>query len=319
MGETMETCCVCGRTLPNRYAVAGRCEEPGCGAAFCAMHWNLGSHRCPEHGGSGECRERKTAVPEPAADPVVQADSGREPEGEKKMDGRKDGELLERAKDELTPQARKSILGSVAAMAAKIGRSAGALVERIRGVRSPEAVIAEMDGQLAANRARREPLARRHEELYGEIAAKRKLYLAAPPARRKLLELELKGLLAEYKGVERELGVLLENERVAATVRSRTMELIARGLRKIKESEIDRLADEIEEASADAEDVSGALDDLDKAGVRREREDDAAAFEAELAGFEDEAETMSPPTLWIDPAAAKPATEQPPKPEEETP
>ena len=214
------------------------------------------------------------------------------------MEGQKDGELLERAKTELPPQARKSILKSVAEMAAKIGRGAGSLVERLRGVRSPEAVVAEMDAQLEANRKRREPLSKRHEQLYAAIAAKRKQYLAAPAARKKLMELELKGMMAEFKGVERELSVLLENERIAATVRGRTMELIAMGLRKVSESDIDRLTDNIEDASAEAEDVSGALDDLEKAGARREREGDTDAFEAELAGFADEPAAADPSGDW---------------------
>lgn len=298
MDGAMETCCVCGRALPNRYAVAGRCEEPGCGAAFCAMHWHLGGRRCPAHGGPKEYGGWKSTATEPvpargAGEPAVEA------KGEETMDAGKDGELLERAKTELTPQARKSILRSVAEMAAKIGRGAGALVERLRGVRSPEAVVSEMDAQLAANRERRRPLAQRHGELYAAIAAKRKQYLAAPAARKKLLELELKGMMAEYKGIEREIAVLLENERVAATVRGRTMELIAMGLRKVRESDIDRLTDNIEEASAEAEDVSSALDDLDKAGARREREGDADAFEAELAGFADEPAPADAAGDWI--------------------
>lgn len=320
MGAAMETCCVCGRALPNRYAVAGRCEEPGCGAAFCAMHWNLGGRRCPEHGGPKEYGRRKTAEEDGTRTTEVFAGevppAATRPEGDSKMDtakdiadgasrdASKDGELLQRAAAELTPQARKSILKGVAELAAKIGRGAGALVEKLRGARSPEAAVAAMDAQLAASRERREPLARRHEELYAAIAAKRKVYLAAPAARKKLLELELKGMMAEYKGLEREMAVLLENERVAATVRGRTLELIAMGLRKIREADIDRLTDEIEEAAAGAEDVSGALDDLEKAGARREREGDHDAFEAELAGFAEEPETAATPEAWSGEVAA---------------
>lgn len=307
MGPAMETCCVCGRALPNRYAVAGRCEEPGCGAAFCAMHWNLGGRRCPEHGGPREYGRRKSTTEGAARTAEVLAGEAsaepKEEKGECKMDTAKDGELLERAAAELTPQARKSILKGVAELAAKLGRGAGALVDRLRGARSPEAAVAAMEAQLAASRERRGPLARRHETLYAEIAAKRKVYLAAPAARKKLLELELKGMLAEYKGIEREMAVLLENERVAATVRGRTLELIAMGLRKIREEDIDRLTDEIEEASAGAEDVSGALDDLEKAGARREREGATEAFEAELAGFEEVAETVPSPEAWSEESA----------------
>lgn len=318
----MDTCCVCGRALPNRYAVAGRCEEPGCDAAFCAMHWHLGGRRCPAHGGPREYGGRKTAAAEPvSARGLDVASTEAETKGTETMEGGKDGELLERAKTELTPQARKSILRSVADMAAKIGRGAGSLVERLRGVRSPEAVIGELDAQLAANRERRVPLSKRHEELYAQIAAKRKQYMAAPAARKRLMELELKGLMAEYKGLEREIAVLLENERVAATVRGRTMELIALGLRKIGEDQIDRLTDDIEEATAEAEDVSGALDDLEKAGARRDREGATEAFEAELAGFADEPEAADSSADWLGDTAMPDAGAEAPvrKAEEEAP
>jgi len=50
----MQTCCICQKTLPNKYAVAGVCETDGCTAAFCALHWDSGNCRCPAHGWRGE-------------------------------------------------------------------------------------------------------------------------------------------------------------------------------------------------------------------------------------------------------------------------
>lgn len=266
MLEGHEVCCICGRELPNRWAVAGRCEADGCSAAFCALHWNNGSRRCPEHG--WKRKERP------------------------KMDEKKDGvdnreaEIRERAKTEMTPQARESVVKKAAAFAVTLGKGAAALVDRIRGVRDPEEALAALDAQLKANRERREPLSARSEKLYGEIAAKKKVYLAAPPARKKILEMELKGLISEYQGLERQLAVYFENERIINTVRGRTLELTAMGLRKISEKEIDRLTDEIEGATDDAEDVSDAMRDLEKAGKRRDT-DDADAFADALAGFDE--------------------------------
>lgn len=210
------------------------------------------------------------------------------------MDERKEpaaedeSEIRERARTELTPQARESVLKQVAAFAVTLGKGASALVDRIRGVKDPNAALTALDEQLAANRARREPLASRYEKLYVEIAAKKKVYLAAPPARRRILELELKGLIAEYQGLERQLAVYFENERMISTVRGRTLELTAMGLRKISEADIDKLTDDIEDAVGDQEGVADAMRDLEKAGKRHDA-GDADAFADALAGFDETA------------------------------
>ena len=280
MAESREVCCICGRELPNRWAVAGRCEADGCGAAFCALHWHMGNRRCPEHGWKGKEIRKMNESKEKTAAPS-------------------ESEIRERAKVEMTPQARESVLKQIATFAVSLGKGAGALVDRIRGVRDPDAAIAELDAQLAANRARREPLSSRYEKLYVEIAAKKKLYLAAPPARKRILELELKGLISEYQGLERQLAVYFENERMINTVRGRTLELTAMGLRKLSEKDIDKLTDDIDDAVGDQEDVSDAVLDLEKAGKRRDA-GDADAFADALAGFD---ETVAEP----EPSAAEAA------------
>ena len=266
MSAGREQCCICGRELPNRWAVAGRCEADGCGAAFCALHWHNGNRLCKTHGWktmeTKKMDERKDAVVEPEA------------------------EIRERSKTEMTPQAKESVVRKVAAFAVTLGKGAASLVDRMRGVRDPDAAISALDAQLAANRERREPLAARSEKLYGEIAAKKKVYLAAPPARKKILELELKSLISEYQSLERQLAVYFENERVISTVRGRTLELTAMGLRKISEKDIDALTDKIDDAAGDAEDVTGALHDLERAGKRRDSEDPDAFADA-LAGFDE--------------------------------
>ena len=169
-----------------------------------------------------------------------------------------------------------------------LGKASVALVNKLRGVRDPEAAIAELDGQLAATRAKREPLSARYEELFSEISERKKLWQTAPPARKKMLEMELRALLAEYKSAEGQLSTLFEHERLIVTVRGRTLELAAQGLALPKVEDVDRLADDIETAVDEAEDLSDAVEDLDKAGVRRERtsvnlEDALAEF-----GFPDE-------------------------------
>ena len=259
-------CAICGRILPNRWAVAGRCEADGCGAAFCALHWHTGNRLCRRHGWKGNGGNKMDKV------------------GETKMPG--EAELRERARTELPEREKQSVMRQVAAFAVTIGKGAVALVDRIRGVKDPDAAISALDAQLAANRARREPLASRYEALYREIAAKKKNFLAAPPPRKKILELELRGLLSEYQGIERQLAVYLENERVINTVRARTLELTAMGLRKISEKDIDKLTDDLTDAAGEADDVSDAMRELEKAG-RRSVADDADAFADALAGFDE--------------------------------
>lgn len=291
-GEAGGKCCICGRELPNRFAVAGRCEVPGCGAAFCAMHWHRGSRRCPAHGGSAA-----SAAP---------ATAGKDKENGR-MGDKEDKELCARA-DASLPAARKaSILKQLGDFAVALGKGAGALARRMAGFKSTDEALSEIDARIAASRAAREPASRRYEELYKAIAAKKKLYLAAPPARKKILEMELKSAIAEYQSLERQIAAYLKNETVLAKVKGRMCELVAMNLKGVTEDDIDRLADKIEDAASAADDIDGAVGDLDKAGFRRERED--GSFEDALSAFGDDAfEDAAEP-------APAPGEEEPQRPE----
>jgi DNA repair exonuclease SbcCD ATPase subunit len=145
-------------------------------------------------------------------------------------------------------------------------------------------MIDSFDAALEANRSRREPLRARYEALFAEIASKKKIWASSPPARRKILELELRALLSEYQGLERQLTAYFENERTLVTVRTRVEEIVALEMRKVSERQIDRLTDKLDDAVEDAEDANGAISDLEKAGARREG--DSASLEEALAGFD---------------------------------
>lgn len=256
-----DVCAVCGQRLPNRYAVAGRCESPGCGAAFCPLHWHRGNRRCPAHGwradrppDGGETESERKMMEETlnASGPAPTAPAAETPPPPAATTG---GTWF------------KTLMDGTKTL----GKASVALVNRLRGVRDPAAALAELDGQLSATRARRKPLSARYEQLYAAIAAKKKLWQTAPPARKKILELTLKTLLAEYRSVERELAVLFEHERLIVTVRGRMLELAAQGLALPKTENVDRLTDDIENAVDETEDLSDAVADLEKAGERRER------------------------------------------------
>ncbi len=220
---------------------------------------------------------------------------------DKKSDAEREREVKERA--EKLPQARKeSILKQIGAFALSIGHGTGALLKKICGYKSPGEVMDGINSQIDAGRAAREPLSRRMEELYTAIVAKKKVYQSAPPARRRVLEMELKAAVAEYQSLERQVAAYLKNETVLVKVKGRMCELVAMNLKAVSEDDIDKLTDKIEEAADSSQDIDGAIGDLDKAGRRAERED--TSLDDALAMFGDEVPETS---------TAESPTAEPPK------
>ena len=276
-GLSPETCCVCGRVLPNRYAVAGRCTAEGCGAAFCTLHWHNGNRRCPDHGWNGGGQ--------PSPDEREKDETGKD--STEMTPNETDGKAMCEQADKVLPAEKKaSILKKIGEFAMNLGTGTGALVKKLAGIKSTDEAMREIDAQVEDVRARREPVAKRYEELYGQIVAKKRVYASAPPARKKILEMELKSLLAEYQSLERQMAAYLKNETILTKVKGRMCELVAMNLKTVSEAQIDKLTDRIEDAADASEDLDGAIGDLDKAGVRRERED--GSFEDALAAFGDE-------------------------------
>jgi DNA repair exonuclease SbcCD ATPase subunit len=196
--------------------------------------------------------------------------------------------IREWARKNLTVEQAKKVMSATMELAGKAGQAASALLARLRNARTPEEMLKAIDETLAANKGKSQPLTEQADKLYQSIAARKKAYEAAPPARKKLMELELRNMMAEYKALERELTAFYDNEHSLNVVRGRLLELMAHGMRKLDESLIDTLTDDIEEAVEDAEGVRDAVRDLDKAGPRRERESDKESFADSLAGFETE-------------------------------
>ena len=173
------SCCICGRDLPNRYAIAGDCGDQGCQAAFCQSHWQNGNHQCPQHGWEGE-----TPVIAPLTRPVSEIPAvvqNAEPEATKAKKGwrrwlpgqKQDGEpatepttpstesempspndqkLARNAPEKVAKQAMSSALS----LLKQAGGQAAGLLARLKKDRSPEAMLATFDGQTARNRERRE-------------------------------------------------------------------------------------------------------------------------------------------------------------------
>ena len=271
-------CCVCGRTLPSKYAVAGSCVSgDGCDAVFCAYHWHSGTRLCPSHGW-------KPAPPHPSQGGSAAVLSPMETTAPIP------------ATVQLTVEQKKTAARAALDAISKLGAGVAGLVKKLSGVQDPQEMIDSFGAALDANRARREPLKARYDALFREIAEKKKVWQAAPPARKKLLELELKTLLSEYRGIERQLTAFYENERTLVAVRTRVEEIVALEMRKVSEKQIDRLTDRLDDAVSDAEDVAGAVSDLENAGRRRDGDSDSDSLADALAGFDMDSPAGEPPT-----------------------
>ena len=280
MPDVRELCCVCGRELPNRWAVAGRCEADGCGAAFCALHWHNGNRRCGKHGWTPAPLNRRASSGENSKS----KENGKMDEKLETTAARR--ALCAEADHALPPEKKASILKQIGAFAVALGKSAGALAKKLSGIKSTDEALREIEAQIAENRARRAPVEKRYDDLYKLVVSKKKLYQTAPPARKKILEMELKSAIAEYQSLERQMAAYLNNETILTKVKGRMCELVAMNLKNISEDQIDKLTDKIEDAADENENLDGAISELDKAGVRRARED--ASFEDALSAFGDD-------------------------------
>ena len=247
----MAKCCICGVELPNKWAVAKRETSGGVERCYCHLH------------ASGEFKGKQAT------------------KGEKeKMDEK---EIVNSASGERV----KSAWSACAALAGKLGGGVKSLWAKIHPDRSPAAMLATLNENMAGNRKRLDEMKPELDRIYREIVAKKKEYQSAAPVRQRLLKIELQTLMARYKGLEREFSILCENERSIEAVKGRFLEVLAYGLRgKLDVDMVDRLADTVDDKAEEAEDIQDSLGDLERAGKRADRS--SGDFDAELAGFDGE-------------------------------
>ena len=275
MDVAMGTCCICGQPLPNRYAVAGRCEAAGCEAVFCALHWRNGNRRCKAHGGTQkdlESRPPKDRIP---------SQQRQEPANELERPPMNE----EQKKPKVDSQKVKKVLVETFSILKRAGGGAIDLLRKLKKDKSPAAMLKNVEEASVANKQRREGVSARLKKLHKDVVAKKGELAKASPMQKRILEKEIGAMIAEYEAAERELTVLLENEKVLSQVKGRLMEVSAYGMAGVDEDRIEDLIDEVEEAVASAEGRSDAARDLDKAGKRREREDDRDNLMDKLAMF----------------------------------
>lgn len=191
-------------------------------------------------------------------------------------------------KPKLSRSRTRKVMKTTLAAVKKLGAGATGLLGRLRKDRSPEAMLKTLDDGLGANRKRREEVSSRIEGLFKEISVQKKAYAKAPKARKRILQAELKSKLATYKAAERELNVLLENERVITQVRGRLNEMLAYGMATVTEDLIDDVALDIDDSAADAEGRLDAARELERTGKRREHPADQEDFLEALSEFDEE-------------------------------
>lgn len=255
-----EKCCICGRELPNRWAVAKRETVDGVERCYCALH-----------AGDGLKPRKTVKKEEPMQEDTLSAAEAKE---------------QQIAKSASMEYAKKA-WSECSALAMKLGGGAKALWSKIHPDRSPTAMLAAMNENQAGNKKRLDEVKPELDRVYKEIVAKKKEYTSASPVRQRLLKTELQTLMTKYKGLEREFNILCENERSLEAVKGRFLEVLAHGLRgKLNAEMVENLTDDIDDKTEEAEDLQDALGDLDRAGKRKERGDDN--FDAELAGFDGE-------------------------------
>lgn len=254
-----EKCCICGRELPNRWAIGKREVVDGVERCYCAFH-------------AGEGVKPKTVKKEKP----MQEDTRSAAEA-------KEQQIVKSASVDYA----KKAWAECSALALKLGGGAKTLWSKIHPDRSPTAMLAAMNESQAGNAKRRNEVKPELDRVYKEIVAKKKEYAGASPVRQRLLKTELQTLMTQYKGLEREFNILCENERSIEAVKGRFLEVLAHGLRgQLNAEMVENLADDIDDKAEEAEDLQDALGDLERAGKRKDRSDDN--FDAELAGFDGE-------------------------------
>lgn len=254
-----EQCCICGRELPNRWAIGKREVVDGVERCYCAYH-------------AGEGVKPKTVKKEkPMQEDTLSAAEAKEQQ------------IVKSASVEYA----KKAWAECSALALKLGGGAKTLWSKIHPDRSPAAMLATMNENQADNKKRLDEVKPELDRVYKEIVTKKKEYASASPVRQRLLKTELQTLMTKYKGLEREFNILYENERSIEAVKGRFLEVLAHGLRgKLNAEMVENLTDDIDDKTEEAEDLQDALGDLERAGKRKERGDDN--FDAELAGFDGE-------------------------------
>ena len=133
------TCAICGKELPNRWAVGRRETVDGVERCYCQLHAN--------------------------------EDFGKKPKAKgEQMEEKQEQEIAKSASRDL---ARKAWT-ECSALAGKLGGGVKTLWTKIHPDHSPEAMLAALNGDLTGNKTRLDQMKPELDQVYREIVAKKK-------------------------------------------------------------------------------------------------------------------------------------------------
>ena len=229
----MKQCCICGKILPNKYAIGGACEHPNCTELFCRYHWDKGHRKCLAHGGSKEIIV-STEQSQPK-ESIPMKESNTSPE---------------------TPKTKSSGFFS------KIASGVKSIKKAI--VKDPEEELKKAEDTLQQYEVNRSKLVAELEQVDKQIIEKKKQYNVAPLFKKSILKSELERLLSLHSNYERRIKAILNNEKALSNYISRVNEMGDIKNIPINETNVDKLTDRLETAVDDSMGIGDALKDLNK-------------------------------------------------------
>lgn len=229
----MKQCCICGKMLPNKYAIGGACEHPNCTELFCRYHWDKGHRKCLAHGGSKEITV-STEQSQPK-ESIPMKESNTSPE---------------------TPKTKSSGFFS------KIASGVKSIKKAI--VKDPEEELKKAEDTLQQYEVNRSKLVAELEQVDRQIIEKKKQYNVAPPFKKSILKSELERLLSLHSNYERRIKAILNNEKALSNYVSRVNEMGDIKNIPINEANVDKLTDRLETAVDDSMSIGDAVKDLNK-------------------------------------------------------
>ena len=159
----------------------------------------------------------------------------------------------------------------------KLGVGSKTFLGRLKRDHSPGEILNTIEQQKKEHAQRRIETSEELKSLYNEIVSKKRDREETCSVSRETLDVELKNLLTEYKVLERQLAVCLENERLLEQLEDLFMDCLAYDMRRIDEKQVDLFNKYLKDKKREKKDA-------------RSRAPDNYDLDAELAKFKENEE-----------------------------